>query len=246
MSPLSMSLIVFACVFGGALAGMALRGVLPEHHRSTESRDVVKLGMGLIATMSALLLGMLVASAKDSYELQKSELTQMTAKVVFLALYGPETKEARQRLRDGTSHFIDRIWPQDSARSLGPKPPGSDTLLYRKIQELSPKNDTQRSLQAQAASTAVEVGQMLYLMFEQRGSSISTVLLVVVVFWLSCIFASFGLFAPRNATVMATLFVSALSVSCAIFLVLEMDRPFEGLLQISSAPLRDALTHLGQ
>jgi hypothetical protein len=245
-----MSLIVFACVFGGALAGMALRGVLPEHHRSTESRDVVKLGMGLIATMSALLLGMLVASAKDSYELQKSELTQMTAKVVFLdrvlALYGPETKEARQLLHDGTSHFIDRIWPLDNARSLGPKPPGSDVLLYRKIQELSPKNDTQRSLQAQAASTAVEIGQMLYLMFEQRGSSISTVLLVVVVFWLSCIFASFGLFAPRNATVTATLFVSALSVSCAIFLVLEMDRPFEGMLQISSAPLRDALAHLGQ
>jgi len=249
MSPLSMSLIVFACVFGGALAGMALRGVLPEHHRSTESRDVVKLGMGLIATMSALLLGMLVASAKDSYELQKSELTQLTAKVAFLdrvlALYGPETKEARQLLRGGTSHFIDRIWPQDNAPSLGPKAPGSD-MLYTKIQELSPKNDTQRSLQTQAASTAVEIGQMLYLMFEQRGSSISTVLLAVVVFWLSCIFASFGLFAPSNATVTATLFVSALSVSCAIFLVLEMDRPFEGMLQISSAPLRDALAHLGQ
>jgi hypothetical protein len=249
MSPLSMSLIVFACVFGGALAGMALRGVLPEHHRSTESRDVVKLGMGLIATMSALLLGLLVASAKDYYELQKSELTQMTAKIVFLdralALYGPETKEARQLLRDGTSHFVDRIWPQDNARSQGPRPPGSD-ILYTKIQELAPKNDIQRSLQAQAASTAIEIGQMLYLMFEQRGSSISPVLLVVVVFWLSCIFASFGLFAPSNATVTATLFVSALSVSCAIFLVLEMDRPFEGLLRISSAPLRDAITHLGQ
>ncbi len=251
MSPISISLIVFACVFGGALFGMALRTALPEHHRSAESKDMVKLGMGLIATMSALLLGLLVASAKGSYDTQKSELTQMTARVVFLdrilAHYGPEAKEARELLRGAVVRALDQIWPKDPAHSRPMTPVASEgDLIYDRIQELAPKTDIQRSLQAQASGMAIDLAQTRRLLFEQRGSSVSTALLVVVVFWLTVIFLSFGLFAPPNATVTVTLFVCALSVSCAIFLILEMDRPFEGMLQISSAPLRDALAHLGQ
>jgi len=251
MSPLATSLVVFACVFGGALAGMGLRFGLPDHHRSSESRDVVKLGMGLVATMSALLLSLLVASAKSSYDEQKSELTQMTAKLIFLdralALYGPETKEIREQMRGAASHAIGAIWPTvPSARErMPPLAPGAD-IIYERIQGLAPKSDFQRALQAQAVNAAIEIGQTRGLMAQQRGTSVSTALLIVVVFWLTIIFMSFGLFAPPNATVTATLFVCALSVSCAIFLILEMDRPFEGLLQISSAPLRDAIAHLGQ
>jgi len=230
---------------------MGLRSVLPEHHRNTESRDVVKLGMGLIATMCALLLGMLVASAKGSYDTQKSELTQLTSRIGFLdstlAHYGPETREARASLRDAVAHGIDQAWPKDPAHARPAEPAAArGDAVYDRIQELSPKNDLQRSLQAQASSMAIDLGQARWLMFEQRGSSVSTALLIVVVFWLAVIFMSFGLFAPSNATVTATLFVCALSVSCAIFLILEMDRPFEGLLQISSAPLRDALARLGK
>jgi hypothetical protein len=251
MSPLSTSLIVLGCVFGGALAGMALRVVLPEHHRSTESRDIVKLGMGLIATMSALLLGLLVASAKSAYDQQKNELTQMTSKLLFLdhslARYGPEMREARDLLRDATARAIDQLWPKDPSHpNAATQMVAGGDRVYELIQEFSPKSELQRSLQAQASSTAIEMRQTLRLMFEQRGTSVSTALLVVVVFWLTIIFMSFGLFAPPNATVTATLFVCALSVSCAIFLILEMDRPFEGLLQISSAPLRDAFAHLGR
>ncbi len=250
MSPLSTSLVVFACVFGGALAGMGLRAVLPEHHRSAESRDVVKLGMGLIATMSALVLGLLVASAKSSYDDQKNELTQMTAKLVFLdralALYGPETKEVREQLRIATSHTIETIWSKSAqAGSLDPAVPGA-AFIYGGIQQLAPKNELQRSLQTQASNTAIEIGQTRGLMFQQRGKTVSNALVTVVVFWLTIIFVSFGLFAPPNATVSATLFVCALSVSCAIFLILEMDRPFEGLLQISSVPMREAFSHLGK
>jgi hypothetical protein len=92
----------------------------------------------------------------------------------------------------------------------------------------------------------VGVGQARWLLFEQQGSSLSMPFLVVVVFWLTIIFVSFGAFAPSNATVVATLFVCALSVSGSIFLVLEMDRPFTGLIQISDAPLRHALAQLGR
>ncbi len=250
MSPLSTSLVVFAWVFGGALVGMGLRRILPEHHRSPETRDVVKLGMGLIATMSALLLGLLVASAKSSYDEQKTELTQMTSKLVLLdhalAMYGTETKETREMLRAATAHTIEQLWPtgNPTAAALSPAATRGDRV-YEGIQALSPKNDLQRSLQAQATSLAMDLGQTRWLMFEQRGRSVSTALLAVVVFWLAIIFASFGLFAPPNATVMVTLFACALSVSCAIFLILEMDQPFDGFLQISSAPLREALAQLG-
>jgi len=251
MSPTTISLIVLACVFGGSLAGMALRAVLPEHHRSADSRDLVKLGMGLIGTMAALLLGLLVASAKSSYDEQKSELTDVAAKLVFLdrvlAHYGPETREVRGLMRGVVARAIDEIWPKNRVRASGRKPfEAGGEVVYDKIQELSPKDDAQRMLKAQASDLATSVGQIRLLMFEQRGSSVSTALLVVVIFWLAVIFVSFGLYAPSNATATATLFVCALAVSCAIFLILEMDRPFEGIVQISSAPLRDALARMGR
>jgi hypothetical protein len=251
MNTILVSAAVFGCVFGGALCGMALRTVLPEHHRSQESRDVVKLAMGLIATMSALLLGMLVAAAKESYDTQKDDLTQMTARVAFLdrvlAQYGPEAKGAREMLRGVVARALDEIWPKDSAGSSSLAPTAAEGgTIYDQIQELSPQDDAHRTLKAQASSLALEMGQLRRLMFERRASAISTVLLIVVVFWLTMIFFSFGLFAPANGTVTAALSVAALSVSCAIFLILEMDRPFEGIMRISSAPMRAVLAHLGQ
>ncbi len=251
MNYIAIRLIVFACVFGGALFGMFLRGVLPERHLSADSKDTVRLGMGLIGTMTALVLGLLVASAKSFYDTQSSELTEMSAKIVLLdrvlAHYGPETKEVRDLLHSAVARTLDRLWPQDRREhpQMEPTAAGGEIVLD-KIQELSPKNDTQRSLQAQALNMAIDLGKMRWLMFEQGGSSISMPLLATLVFWLAIIFSSFGLFAPRNATAIATLLVCALSVSGAIFLILEMYTPFEGLMEISSAPLRSALAHLGQ
>jgi hypothetical protein len=112
---------------------------------------------------------------------------------------------------------------------------------YRK---LSPQNEVQRSLQAQALKMSIDLGQTRWLLFEQRGSSIPTPFLVLLVFWVTIIFLSFGLFAPPNATVITCLFLCALSVSGAIFMILELDRSFGGLIQISSAPLQSASLNL--
>jgi len=245
MSPLATSAIIFVCVFTGALVGMRLRSVLPEHHRSNETRDVVKLGMGLVATMSALLLGLLISSAKSSYDTQREELTHVTARLVFLdhvlAHYGPETKEIRALTRGAAFHLVHQLWP---SAPEGPRvEPGT---IFDKIQSLSPQDEAHRLLQSQALTLAIELGQTRGLMLEQQGSSVSTALLSVVVFWLTIIFLSFGLFAPSNGTVTAALLVGALSVSCAIFLILEMDRPFEGLLQIPNAQMRATFERLGQ
>jgi hypothetical protein len=233
------------------MLGMALHTILPEQHLSTDSKDVIKLAMGVTATMSALVLALLIASAKGSYDAQKNELIQMSANAVLLdrmlAHYGTETKDAREILRGSVNRMIAQIWASESNRTSqsDPTTAGGEVMLD-KIQGLSPQNEAQRSLQAQAQKLAMDLGQTRWLLIEQRGSSIPMPFLVLLVFWVTVIFLSFGLFAPRNATVVGALLLCALSVSGAIFMILELDRPFEGLVQISSAPLHNAAAHLGK
>jgi hypothetical protein len=250
MSSMLISCLVFVCVFGGATVGMLLHRVLPEHHLGTDSKDVVKLGMGLIATMSALVLSLLVASAKGSYDTQRNELVQMSAKVVLLdrvlAHYGADAKDTRDLLRASVAGTIDQIWPADRSQPGQLVPTGGAEGLYDKVRILAPQTEAQRALQGEAVSLLIDIGQARWLLFEQSGSSISTPFLVVLVFWLTILFISFGLFAPRNGTVVATMCVCGLSVAGAIFLILELDQPFRGLIRITSAPLQSALSRLGQ
>jgi hypothetical protein len=242
------SLIAFACVFGGAVAGMLLRSSLPPNHLSADSKETVKVGMGLVATMSALVLGLLVSSAKTFYDTQSAEVTQMSADIVFLdrllAHYGPESTEARAALRGDVAGSFARIWPRERAHQSSAVPTSREDLLD-KIQALSPKDGRQRSLQAQALTIALGIGRTRWLMYQQLSVSVSKVLLVVMISWLTVVFFSFGLFAPRNGTAITSLFAAGLAVSGAILLILDMYSPYRGLIQISSAPLRSALANLG-
>ena len=251
MNSIGISAIVFGCVFGGAIVGKILRAILPEHHLSDESKDVVKLGMGLVATMCALVLGLLVSSAKTYHDTQSDELTDMSAKVVMLdrllAHYGPETNEARGMLRSAVSDALSRLRGTDSSKSQqSAAPTGVAEVLLDKIQELSPKDERQRALQTQAASLMIDIGRMRWLQYVQRANSVSVPLLVMLVFWLTAIFMSFGVFAPTNGTVLTSLLVAALSVSGAALLILELYTPYSGIIQISSTPLSEALAQLGK
>jgi hypothetical protein len=254
MSPMAVSCVIFACIFAGALLGLIVQGRLPEHHVSKESQDVVKLGMGLIGTMTALVLGLLIASAKGSFDTQRNGLAQLSGNVIFLdrtlAHYGPETKDARDMLRDSVADTLQRAWPGENPQSGQPQAQGGTEGryegMYEKIQELSPKNDAQRTMQAEAMKTALDLGKERWVLFAEKGSSIPTPFLVVMVSWLALLMASFGLFAPRNAMAVVTLLLCSLAVASAIFLILELDQPFGGVMQISSEPLRRALAQLGR
>jgi hypothetical protein len=251
VSAMAIAWIVFACVFAGALLGMFLRSALPEEHLSGETKDVVKVAISLIATMTALVLSLLISSAKSAYETRSSEVVQSSADVVLLdralARYGPEAKDARSLLRNTIAAGIERYWPTNGARPADPDSAGSPfEAIYDKIDQLSPQNDSQRSLKAQALQATTSLGRTRFLLFQQLGSSIPLPFLIVMVFWLTIIFASFGLFAPANAIVTSVFVVCAMSVSGAIFLILELDRSYSGMIQVSSAPLRQALARLGQ
>jgi len=238
-------------VLGGAALRMFVRALLPENHLSADTKDTVKLAMGLVATMTALVLGLLVASAKGSYDAQRSQLIQMSAKFAFLdrvlANCGPDAPEVRAQLRMSVEQMIARIWPDNKSRQAELAPiTSAGQAMYEAIQKLSPQTDAQRAAKSQALQIVVELGQMYWLLFEQAGTAISKPLLIVVVFWLAVLFLSFGLFTPRNGTAITALMASAVSVCAAIFLVLELDRPFSGLIGISSEPMRNALEHLGR
>jgi predicted RND superfamily exporter protein len=204
--------------------------------------------------MAALVLALLIAAAQGSFRQQRSEIVQLSTNIILLdrvfAHYGPETKEARDLLRRVVATTLKQMWPEDSSQPAQLDPTASEAeVLLDKVQALSPQNETQRSLHAQALSLAFNLVQTRWLMFVQQVRSIPVaflIVLAVLVFWFTTIFFSVGLFAPFNATVIAILFISALSISGAIFLIVDLNRPFEGLLRIPSAPLRDALEHLGQ
>jgi hypothetical protein len=247
----TVGLIAFVFIFGGALLGMLLRGIMPQNHLSDDSKDSVKLGMGLVATMCALVLGLLIASAKTYYDTQNAELTEMSAKIVLLdrmlAHYGPETKESRAFLRSVVERSVDQLWQRGGPPGSHLDPAGvSSEALSEKTLGLTPKDDRQHFIQSQAVSLEISLAQTRWLMFEQSSTQVPKPLIVTLVFWLTIIFIGWGIFAPRNATVVATWFVSALSVSGAIFLILEMYTPYAGLILVSSDPLRAALAHLGQ
>jgi Protein of unknown function (DUF4239) len=248
LGPLYISTIVFCFVFAGALAGFTLHRKLPQHHFSPESRSVVQLGTGLIATMAALVLGLLTASAKDKYDAQSNEVKQTGADLVLLdralANYGPETQELRGALRRGLEIRVAN-WDHQA--------PFEDTgsgqvmeVLQAKLRALAPADDAHRALQQRALDLSTSIASTRWLAVEQSGSSVSLPFVIVMVFWLTTLFMGFGMMAEANPTIIAVLLVCALSVSIAVFLIFELDQPFSGIIRISSNAMQIALDHMGK
>jgi len=254
MSPAIVGAVVFGCVFGAAFLSTRLRKVLPDHHLSSDTKDTVKLAMGLVATMTALVLGLLVASSKGAYDAQKSAIISSAAKLVVLDLamarYGPDAAPARVELRQAVEDMAAKLWPNQYRRAGVPANLDPNTVaggkVFDAVEALVPQTDLQRDLKAQMRSGALDMGQLRWLLYAESGSAISNPLLVVVVCWLAVLFFSFGLFAPPNHTATTALFVAALAVSGAIFLILELDQPFDGLIHIPSRPMDMALEHMGK
>jgi hypothetical protein len=255
MSALLISVIVFLCVLSSALLGMLFAPNLAASHRTAESKDVVRLGMGLVSTTVAVALGLLISSAKSFYDTQSSEVTQLAANYILLdevlETYGTETAELRAGLRTDLADLVDPDGyvqgAKKSNKSYGDIRSGTRIggNLIEAVQRLSPKDDNQRSMKAQALNLFIQLGQTRWLIFEQNTVPVPKLLLYMLVGWLIVLFASFGIYAPRNFTVFAGLLLAALAVSGAMLLILEMYHPQTGLIRVSDAPLRAALAQVG-
>ena len=193
MNPFGVGMIVLACVFCGALGGMFIRTMLPEHHLPKETEETVKLGVGVIATMSALVVGLLLASAKGSFDTKDVELRQFAADLILLdrqlVHYGPETKEARDALRRYAIYAIDSTWPDEASL---PVEAANGWLLLEDVQDrlraLAPANDAQRWLQARALQISSEIAQTRWLLRVQVENPIPKPFLLMLIFWLTIIF----------------------------------------------------------
>ncbi len=247
------ALIILVCMLCGMALGSYLRLILPDDHTQADSKDILMTAAGMMATLIALIIGLLVTSAKGTYDDTTSSITQGGAKIItldyYLSHYGPEAKEVRELLRQATSAGIERIWPNESAHGadLVKMEKASEMAdVYNKIRELSPRNDSQKYLQTQALQIGADMMQSRWMLIEQSQTKLPRIFLVVLTFWLTVLFAQFGLLAPRNLTAKSALFICAISMSCAIYLILELNNPLEGTIKVSSAPLHKALSLIGK
>jgi len=250
MNHLLIALIVFICLFGSAMAGSYVRQRLPSHHLSDESVAVLKLATGLIATMSALVLGLLVSSAKGTFDTTRAELEGAAAKVVefdrVLARYGPQTQPIRTQLKHNYAEILQILASRDRARLAlldSPEAINRSEALQQQVADLSPATDNQRTLKASALQMMDAVFAARWLTLLQANQSIPPVMLVILITWLSIIF---GLFAPRNGTILVVLMMCALSTAATILLVEELNRPLDGLITVSLEPMLHTLGRLGQ
>ena len=249
MNPTNIAFLSFAGICAGTAFGMLLGARLPEHHLERSTKDVVSLAMAMIATMTALVLGLVTASAKGSFDIHDTAVKHTAAALLsldrYLANYGPETKPIRESLRVLVMQKADSIWTDSKAEmEAGTSASKAGERLLGALLALTPTTEAQRWYQGRALDLSGEILQTRWVVFNGSGASIPQLFLIVIVGWLIVLFGSFGLFAPRNATAIGALFVCAVSVAASIFLILEMDDPFDGVMCISDAPIRYALSQM--
>lgn len=254
MSSLIIAFIIFACMLSGMLFGLRFRRFLPQHHTQDESKDIVKTATGMMATLVALIIGLLVSSAKGSFDIANAGITQTGAKIItldyYLSHYGSEAKQTREQMTQEIASGIERIWPNEINKKAAvlanvEKSHGMEDV-YNQIQALSPTNGSQQYLKSQALQLCADMMQSRWMLIEQSQNNLPTIFLIVLTFWLTVLFALLGLLTPGNLTTICTLVVCALSMSGAIFLILELNHPLEGIIKVSSAPLHKALDIIGK
>jgi len=238
--------------FGAALAAMVVRRGFPSQHLEGESKDVLRLVLSFITTLTAMVLSLLISSGYSAYQWQKTELQQLGVHVDqidrALADFGPDTIELRGRFRQMIAATITRVWPADDERPSTNAPMSvqqDGEALFSSIANLVPKTELQRIAQDRALKLLENFGETRRLLIVQSQGTLSWPLLFLLISWLTVLFFGFGLLTNVNATVVAALFVGSISVSGAIFLIVELNQPYAGLMQISSAPLRAALAQMG-
>jgi hypothetical protein len=254
MSATLVALIAFAVTFGAALAGLGLRALLPSHHVQPESQAAVSTAIGLVAAMTALVLGLVTASAQGNYSAAASELKQVAGRVVALdrslAQLGPAAVPIRIELRQLIAARYAAFWPEEAgaptvAQLVGGDPAGVERLT-RQIRALPADDEAQKELRSRALTLGEQLLDERWSLLTEASGQVPTAFILILLAWLAGTFASFGLFAPRNLTVVVTFAFAAGAVSCALFLIVELNSPLTGFVKLSGAPLAQALSLLGR
>ena len=249
MSPIAVGALVTVIVLAGAAFGAWARTRLPAHHLDEDTRDMVKVGVGFLSTLAALVLGLIVASAKTAFDARADEVHAAAAKIALageeLRSLGPEGDSLRARLRQAVADRADALWGPGGPRA---STPGQWEVSVARIRvglhAIVPADDAQREAKVKALQAFDELERLRSVAVVSEGSSVTMPLLVLLVAWMVVIAAAINVFAPRHGTVAAFNVLCALSSASAIVMVLEMDQPFGGFIRVSDAPIRAAVAAL--
>jgi len=251
MQSVIISVAVGLLAFVMGLVGLYLKRRLPERHMSTGSRDMIGAIMGLLSLLLALVLGTLVGSAHQFFTSQKAELESLGARSLELELafrqYGPETEPLRQMMKTSVQEASDAA--QGNRKAYEQHFEIGDYLSkFEKwndmVASLAPHTPQQTELLSSIRSISASFQQTRLLMSEQLASSISWPLLVIVVGWALLLFCGFGVISGLNLTSVVALALGAFAVATAIFLILELNRPFSGLLHVPTMSIEATLKAL--
>lgn len=251
MSAITVFGAIFVALFGAIVVGAWLRSRVPQQHLAAETKDAVMLAMGLVSTMAALLLGLLVSGASETYDEASKTVGDLSAKVInidsTLELYGPESARARADVRTATEDVVRHIWAEksDPTARLAPRLSTGDQA-YTSIMSLKPANEMQTSLKEEAIRNMYDAFEISSDLYTKSQPSISPFLLAVVVGWLGVIFISYSVFSPHNTMSVVAMLASALSVFGALVLIWELDRPFDGFMKVSAESMRIAIAGAGE
>jgi uncharacterized membrane protein YqgA involved in biofilm formation len=249
-NPLIIGLIVFGVILVGAFVGWVIKERLPKHHLSDETKSTVTVSMAVVATFSALVLGLLISNANTAFSALGGEVTTLSAQMLrldqLLRRYGPETGSARETLRQYAEMKTTDLFPESRADVRLDDPRAYELLqqLEDSILALKPANARDKWWLDQAMTLAGKIGDTRWLLTQQVGQGTPKAFVALLVFWLTLLFASFGLFAPRNLTSAVTLTLCAVAVAGAIGMILELEQGFGGLVHISPQPMRQAVNAL--
>jgi hypothetical protein len=244
--------VALLCPLAGASIGVAVRGRLPEHHLARDATDVIKLAMGLMATLVALTLGLLIQSANRYRSTIETEYKQILAGIVhldeYLQAYGPEANAIREHVRQVAIVSFQERWPGED---FGPTTPMPERTRYTEIQRqivaLQPADAAQRWFQAQALQITNRISDLRWLVVSQQSAHAPLLPVFCLIFLASiAIFGSFTLYVKPNATVVTVISLSALAIAGSTFLIVELNNPFQGLLHISSQAAHEVARTLGQ
>ena len=244
--------VVSLCAFAGGVVGLLLPRVLPAHHLTKETADAVRLGTGMLSVLAALVLGLLVATARDALDTADRAIRGLSADLIqtdqTLSAYGPEAAPIRELLRRYAGAMLKEGWARSSHDLLEADLPAGATLerVRRAVLSLEPADAAQRWLRDQALAGSAALLEARWELLERQDLPIRPAFLVVLTSWIAFIFVGFGLHAPRNATVVCAFAVCASAIGASIFLVLEMEAPFDGLIRVASGPVEVALARMAQ
>ena len=251
MDDLTLSVIVATAVFLSGVIGLSLHRFLPEHHLSKETQDVIRLGTGMLSVLASLVLSLLITTAKTTFDSTDTAVREYSADLIVmdetLREYGEGALQARRFVREYTAKLISDVWSDRyHHRFLVENRAGSEILdhLREAIRALAPSNHDQQILAGEALQQATSLERERWLLIERAGATLSPIVIGIVVCWICAIFVSFGMNAPLHATIYSVFLILALAIGSAMFLILEMDSPFEGIMRISRQPVQTALHHM--